>query len=89
MTDDSGAEKPADGFPEVMTVAQAAEYLQLHKQVLYRHVRKGTVPVSRVGRTIRFKKSVLDMWLERTAWESVGLEPPTLPESDPRPDFNA
>ncbi|NOZ21238.1 MAG: helix-turn-helix domain-containing protein [Planctomycetes bacterium] len=79
MTDARDNEKPEDEYPEIMTVAQAAGYLQLHKQVLYRHVRRGTVPVSRVGRTLRFKKSVLDAWLERTAWQSVGLEPPTPP----------
>ena len=79
MTDARANQEPEDGYPEIMTVAQAAEYLQLHKQVLYSHVRKGTVPVSRVGKTLRFKKSVLDAWLERTAWQSVGLEPPPPP----------
>ena len=58
-------------FPEVMTIDQAARYLQLHPQVMYRHVRAGTLPASRIGRTIRFKKSVLDAFLERTGWESV------------------
>ncbi|MEW6356463.1 MAG: helix-turn-helix domain-containing protein [Planctomycetota bacterium] len=78
-------EDPKDEYPEIMTVAQAARYLQFHKQVLYRHIRKGTVPVSRVGKTIRFKKSVLDTWLERTAWQSVGLEPPA-PQTEESPD---
>ena len=36
-----------------------------------------------MGKTIRFKKSVLDAWLERTAWESVGLEPPAPPPEEP------
>ena len=59
-------------LPEILTIEQAAEYLQLHPQVVYRHVRAGTLPASRIGRTIRFKKSVLDAWLEKDAWSSVG-----------------
>ena len=62
----NGAER---GFPpEIMTIEQAADYLQLHPQVVYRHVRAGTLPASRIGRTIRFKRSVLDSFLERGAW---------------------
>jgi excisionase family DNA binding protein len=59
-------------YPEVMTIEQVAEYLQLHPQVVYRHVRAGTLPVSRIGRTIRFKKSALDRFLESGAWASAG-----------------
>lgn len=81
-------EKRGDDLPEIMTVEQAARYLQLHKQVLYRHIRKGTVPVSRLGKTIRFKKSVLDAWLEHCAWKSVGLEPPASEATRPKPNFN-
>ena len=55
--------------PEIMTIEQVAVYLQLHPQVVYRHVRAGTLPASRIGRTIRFKKSVLDAFLENGAWE--------------------
>ena len=67
------ATKPgADAFPEILTIEQTAEYLQLHPQVVYRHVRAGTLPASRIGRTIRFKKSVLDAFLERDAWKAVG-----------------
>jgi excisionase family DNA binding protein len=59
---------PDSVYPEIMTIEQAAEYLQLHPQVVYRHVRGGTLPASRIGRTIRFKRSVLDAFLERGAW---------------------
>src|SRR5437868_4440699 len=62
----------ARNYPEVMTIEQVAEYLQMHPQVIYRHVRAGTLPVSRIGRTIRFKKTVLDRFLESGAWEAAG-----------------
>ena len=60
------------GAPEIMTIEQVAEYLQLHPQVVYRHVRAGTLPASRIGRTIRFKRAVLDRFLEEGAWEFAG-----------------
>ncbi len=65
---------PQDLFPEVMTVRQAAEYLQVNDQVLYRYVREEKVPVARMGTTIRFKKTVLDKWLETESWASVGMK---------------
>lgn len=68
------APAPATGYPEIMTIDQAAEYLQLHKQVVYRHVRKGTIPASRIGATIRFKKSVIDAWLEDSALSTLREE---------------
>lgn len=76
-TEDARDELAATGakgdFPEVMTVKQAAEYLQVNEQVLYRYVREGKVPVARMGTTIRFKKSVIDLWLARESWESIGV----------------
>ena len=58
-------------YPEIMTIDQLARYLQLHKQVVYRHIRNGNIPVSRIGSTIRFKKSVIDEWLEDSALRSL------------------
>ena len=82
---EASKETPESGeeFPEVMTVAEAARYLRLAEQVLYRHVRAGTVPASRVGKTIRFKKSVLDAWLEESAWRTVGRKPPRKKKQTP------
>jgi len=62
----------SQNWPEILTIEQVAEYLQLHPQVVYRHVRAGTLPASRIGRTIRFKKSALDQFLESGAMKSVG-----------------
>lgn len=62
---------PRIDFPEIMTVEQVAEYLQLHPQVVYRHIRHGTIPVCRIGRTARVKKSILDQFLDSGAWSSV------------------
>jgi len=65
-----GARAP-QSYPEVMTIDQVADYLHLHKQVVYRHVKRGNIPASRIGTTIRFKKSVIDAWLEDSAIRSL------------------
>ncbi len=86
QADDAAADAPsADEMPEVMTVRQAAEYLQVNEQVLYRYVREGKVPSVRMGATIRFKRSILDAWLERDSWDSVGVRPPTEGKARTRP----
>ena len=51
-------------MPEIMTVSQVAKYLQLNPQVVYRHVKKGTIPVSKIGKTLRFRKATIDKWLD-------------------------
>ena len=60
--------------PEIMTIDQVSEYLQLHKQVIYRHVRNKTIPASRIGGTLRFKKSVIDAWLTDSALDNLRQE---------------
>lgn len=69
---DAATAAPPDArYPEVMTIDQVADYLHLHKQVVYRHVKRGNIPASRIGATIRFKKSVIDAWLEESARRSL------------------
>jgi excisionase family DNA binding protein len=74
-------------FPEVMTIDQVAEYLQLHKQVVYRHVKNNHIPASRIGSTLRFKKSVIDAWLEDSALTSLKASRPAVPGTEHSP-FN-
>lgn len=81
----SPEEAAAEAFPEVMTVKQAAAYLQVNEQVLYRYVRQDKVPVARMGATIRFKKSVLDAWLEAESWKSIGMK--ATPSGKPKRIF--
>jgi len=70
-----------------MTIDQVAEFLQLHKQVVYRHVRNNNIPVSRIGSTLRFKKSVINAWLEDSALKSLRSFSGTAPEIEHSP-FN-
>lgn len=51
-------------FQEVMTTGQLAKYLQLDEQTIYRKAQIGQIPAVHIGRTLRFKKEVIDGWLK-------------------------
>jgi len=44
---------------ELMTIEESAEWLGLSKATLYKWSSQGTVPVVRIGRSIRFRRSDL------------------------------
>ena len=48
---------------DVMTASQLAEYLQLDEQTIYRKAKRGEIPAVRIGKTLRFKKDLIDGWL--------------------------
>lgn len=51
--------------PDVMTIKQAAEYLQLHYQTVYEKVINKEIPASKVGRVWRIQKKDVIEYLER------------------------
>ena len=55
-------------FPEIMTPEQAAEYLQVSRETVYRYIRQGKLVASRLGRSYRVQKRNLDLllWENRT-----------------------
>jgi len=55
-------------FPEIMTPEQAAEYLQVSRETVYRYIRQGKLAASRLGRSYRLEKRNLDLllWENRT-----------------------
>ena len=50
-------------MPRVLTVEQAAEYLQLTADTIRRRARGGRIPAARIGRRWRFPQPELDAWL--------------------------
>ena len=50
---------------EVLTVAQAAQWLQISKNTVYELIRRGKLPHFRVGRGIRIFKDELIAFLRR------------------------
>lgn len=53
---------------EVLTPDQAAEYLQVDRETIYRYIRQGKLVASRLGRSYRVPKRSLDLllWATRT-----------------------
>lgn len=53
---------------EVMTPEQAADYLQVNRETVYRYIREGKLVASRLGRAYRLPKRSLDLllWATRT-----------------------
>lgn len=49
---------------EIMTAKDVANYLGFSKNWVYRQVEAGEIPGTRLGGNWRFKKSVIDEWLE-------------------------
>jgi excisionase family DNA binding protein len=50
---------------EVMDIRQAADYLGISGDTLYRYASEGFVPAFKLGNRWRFKKSLLDSWMDR------------------------
>jgi len=55
-------------FPDIMTPEQAAEYLQVSRETVYRYIRQGKLLASRLGGSYRVPKRNLDLllWENRT-----------------------
>lgn len=53
---------------EVLTPEQAANYLQVNRETIYRYIREGKLAASKLGRTYRLPKRSLDLllWTART-----------------------
>jgi excisionase family DNA binding protein len=53
---------------EIFTPEQAANYLQVDKETIYRYIRQGKLVASRLGRKYRIPKGSIDLllWATRT-----------------------
>lgn len=49
---------------QIMTLREVAKYLGLHVMTVYKLTREGRVPAAKIGGQWRFKRDVLDSWLE-------------------------
>ena len=56
---------------EVMDIRQASEYLGVSGDTLYRYASEGFIPAFKLGNRWRFKKTLLDAWME----EKSGVKP--------------
>jgi len=49
-------------YPELMTVEQAAEFLQCSEQQIYKLIKYGCIPANKIGRNWRISKTALIAW---------------------------
>lgn len=66
---------------EVMDIRQAADYLGVSADSLYRYAAEGVIPGFRLGNRWRFKKSRLDQWMD----EQSGSPASKKPRADKKP----
>ena len=59
-----GETKAGVNAGEIMTVEQAAEFLHCHPKTVYRMVKAGQIPAFKLGSDWRFRRDVLDRWIE-------------------------
>jgi excisionase family DNA binding protein len=52
------------GMREVMDIRQAASYLGISGDTLYRYASEGFVPAFKLGNRWRFRKTLLDSWMD-------------------------
>jgi excisionase family DNA binding protein len=53
-----------------MNLRQASQYLGVSPDTLYRYICDGVVPAFKLGSRWKFRKSVLDRWMERKMRQS-------------------
>ena len=61
-----------------MDIRQAADYLGISGDTLYRYASEGFVPAFKLGNRWRFRKSLLDGWMDEksgVAPSSEGVDP--------------
>ena len=51
------------GKKVVLTLKEAAEYLNVHRDTLRRRAKNGTIPAFKIGTDWRFYKSSIDNWI--------------------------
>jgi excisionase family DNA binding protein len=56
---------------EVMDIRQAADYLGISGDTLYRYASEGFVPAFKLGNRWRFRKTLLDSWMDRKSGVSA------------------
>jgi excisionase family DNA binding protein len=65
---------------EVMDIRQASEYLGISGDTLYRYASEGFVPAFKLGNRWRFKKSLLDAWMDEKSGVKISAPVTVMPK---------
>jgi excisionase family DNA binding protein len=55
---------------DIMTVEEVARYLKLKPQTVYKWAQEGQIPAAKLGKEWRFRRRLLDEWIDRRIYES-------------------
>jgi excisionase family DNA binding protein len=61
---------------EVMNIRQASQYLGISADTLYKYVSEEIIPAFKLGNRWKFKKSILDSWMEDRSRSSEQIPRP-------------
>ena len=59
---------------EIMTLEQVARYLKLKPQTVYKWAQEGQIPAAKLGKEWRFRKRILDEWIDTRIMQSPAGE---------------
>lgn len=57
---------------EMMTVEQVAKYLKLKPQTVYKWAQGGRIPAAKIGKEWRFRRRIVDDWIDAAIALSKG-----------------
>ena len=60
---------------EILTLEEVAAWLRLKPQTIYKWAQEGRIPAAKLGKEWRFKRSVLDKWLDEQMSSGNGEKP--------------
>ena len=63
---------------EVMNIRHASQYLGVSPDTLYKYVSEEKIPAFKLGNRWKFKKSILDSWMENKSLNSEISRPRKL-----------
>ncbi|HVO78945.1 MAG TPA: helix-turn-helix domain-containing protein [Candidatus Bathyarchaeia archaeon] len=66
---------------EVMNIRQASQYLGVSPDTLYKYVAEERIPAFKLGNRWKFKKSLLDSWMENQSFNAEIARPRKLARS--------
>ncbi len=70
---------------EVMDIRQASEYLGISGDTLYRYASEAFVPAFKLGNRWRFKKSLLDAWMDEKSGVKAEVSKVTVMPREKKP----
>jgi len=86
MTRDGGKARGPFLDNEILTIEEVATYLRLTPQTIYKWAQEKRIPAAKLGKEWRFRKSIIDRWLdERILSSDSGFEYLRREPTDPPP----